>query len=102
MANVKPEWKGGGKIQDMANVKPQWRRGGEMQDIANVNPPWRGGGKIQDMANVKPQWRGGSEISNYSLPSQSEKRRYHSVWLWEMGNSSTSVFPNTHAWEQQE
>ena len=24
------------------------------------------------------------------------------VWLKDMGNSCTSVFPNTHAWEQQE
>ena len=27
---------------------------------------------------------------------------YHSVWLQEMWNSCTSVFPNTRAWEQQE
>ena len=33
---------------------------------------------------------------------KSEKRKYHSVWLQETGNSCTSVFPNTHAWEQQE
>ena len=29
-------------------------------------------------------------------------KKYHSVWLEETGNSCTSVFPNTHAWEQQE
>ena len=28
--------------------------------------------------------------------------RYHSVWLWVMGNSCTSVFPNTGARQQQE
>ena len=30
------------------------------------------------------------------------KSKYHSVWLEEMRNSCTSVFPNTWAWEQQE
>ena len=33
---------------------------------------------------------------------QSEKRTYHSVWVSEIGDSCTSVFPNIHAWEQQE
>ena len=32
----------------------------------------------------------------------SENSKYHSVWLQEIGNSCTSVFPNTRAWEQQE
>ena len=32
----------------------------------------------------------------------SEKRKYHSVWLLEIRNSCTSVFPNTCAFEQQE
>ena len=36
------------------------------------------------------------------LITPSEKRMHHSVWLKEMGNSCTSVFPNTRAWEQQE
>ena len=31
-----------------------------------------------------------------------EKRRHHLVWLSDMGNLCTSVFPNTHAWEQHE
>ena len=31
-----------------------------------------------------------------------KKWRYHSVWLQEIGNLLTSVFPNTRAWEQQE
>ena len=32
----------------------------------------------------------------------SEKSKYHSVWLYEIGHSCTSVFLNTRAWEQQE
>ena len=38
----------------------------------------------------------------YSLAPKREMRKYHSVWLLETGNSCTSVFPNTHAWKQQE
>ena len=38
----------------------------------------------------------------YSLAPKREMSKYHSVWLWETGNSCTSIFPNTHAWEQQE
>ena len=30
------------------------------------------------------------------------KRKYHSVWLQEMGNSCKNVFQNTLTWEQQE
>ena len=30
-----------------------------------------------------------------------EESKFHSVWLQKMGNSRTSVFPNTCAWEQQ-
>ena len=38
----------------------------------------------------------------YSLSPKREKRKYHSVWLQETGNSCKSVFQNTHACEQQE
>ena len=31
-----------------------------------------------------------------------KKPLYHSVYLYEMCNSCTNVFPNTRAWEQQE
>ena len=30
------------------------------------------------------------------------KRKYQSVWLLEIGNSCTNVFPNTRTWKQQE
>ena len=33
-----------------------------------------------------------------SLAPKRENLKYHSVWLWEMGNSCSSVFPNTRAW----
>ena len=39
---------------------------------------------------------------SYWLFRLAKKGRYHSVWLLETGNSCTSVFPNSHAWEQQE
>ena len=38
----------------------------------------------------------------YSLAPKGEMSKYHSVWLWETGNSCKSVFQNTNAWEQQE
>ena len=37
-----------------------------------------------------------------NLSQESLEGKFHSVWLLKKGNSCTSVFPNTWAWEQQE
>ena len=41
-------------------------------------------------------------IDGASADRLAKKGTYHSVWLQDMGNSCTSVFPNTRAWEEQE